>query len=147
MELQGTYLLGSFDGEKFTPETDKLRYFSGKMYAAQTFNNIPDNDGRRIQIGWGQIDMKVMPFNSQMMFPMEFTLRSTREGIRLFSEPIKEINLLHNKAFSWKNLSKDEANVKLKSLTGDLFQLKMKIKFARWNRFRDELQWQFIISL
>ena len=124
----GTYLLGSFDGEKFTPETDKLRYFSGKMYAAQTFNNIPDNDGRRIQIGWGQIDMKVMPFNSQMMFPMEFTLRSTREGIRLFSEPIKEINLLHNKAFSWKNLSKDEANVKLKSLTGDLFQLKMKIK-------------------
>ncbi len=124
----GTYMLGSFDGKKFIPETDKLRYFSGNMYAAQTFNNIPKKDGRRIQIGWGNIDLKGMPFNSQMMFPTEFTLRTTREGIRLFSEPVKEIDLLHKKTYTWKNLSRNEANEKLKDLSGDLFHIKMKIK-------------------
>ncbi len=124
----GTYMLGSFDGKKFTPETNKLRYFSGNMYAAQTFNNIPEKDGRRIQIGWGNIDLKGMPFNSQMMFPTEFTLRATREGVRLFSEPIKEIDLLHNETYTWNNLSREEANEKLKDLSGDLFHIKMKIK-------------------
>ncbi len=124
----GTYMLGSFDGKKFTPETDKLRYFSGNMYAAQTFNNIPEKDGRRIQIGWGNIDLKEMPFNSQMMFPTEFTLRTTIEGIRLFSEPIKEIDKLHKKTYTWENLSREEANEKLKDLSGDLFHIKMKIK-------------------
>ncbi|MFV0591729.1 MAG: 2,6-beta-D-fructofuranosidase [Draconibacterium sp.] len=124
----GTYMLGTFDGKKFTPETDKLMYFRGKMYAAQTFNNITEQDGRRIQIGWGQIDQKGMPFNSMMMFPTEFTLQTTREGVRLFSEPIAEIEQLHAKSFKWENLSKDEANEKLRDLKGDIFHVKMKVK-------------------
>lgn len=124
----GTYLLGSFDGKTFTPETDKLRYFSGKMYAAQTFNNIPEEDGRRIQIGWGQIDQRGMPFNGMMMFPTEFSLRTTREGVRLFSEPIAEIETLHQKSYKWENLTGAEANEKLKEVKGDIFQIKMKIK-------------------
>ena len=47
----GTYMLGSFDGQTFTPEAGKYYYYTGSMYAAQTYSNIPASDGRRIQIG------------------------------------------------------------------------------------------------
>ncbi|KOH43647.1 glycoside hydrolase family 32 protein [Sunxiuqinia dokdonensis] len=132
----GTYLIGAFDGEAFTPETDKLRYFRGKMYAAQTFNNVPEEDGRRIQIGWGQIEQPGMPFNSMMMFPTEMTLRSTREGVRMFSEPIKEIENLHSKTYSWTNLDREQANEEFKSLSGDAFHIRMKIRLLKGTEFR-----------
>ena len=59
----GTYMLGSFDGQTFTPEAGKYYYYTGSMYAAQTYSNIPASDGRRIQIGWGRISHDGMPFN------------------------------------------------------------------------------------
>ena len=124
----GTYLLGEFNGKEFIPETDKLRYYRGKMYAAQTFNNIPEKNGRRIQIGWGQIDQTGMPFNGMMMFPTELTLRTTREGVRLYSEPIAEIEQLHKNSYSWENLTREEANEKFKELSGDIFHIKLKVK-------------------
>jgi sucrose-6-phosphate hydrolase SacC (GH32 family) len=119
----GTYMTGSFDGEKFSPEHGKYFYNWGSQYAAQTYNNI--QDGRRIQIGWGRIEHKGMAFNQMMLFPCELTLRTTPEGIRLFCEPVKEIENLHQKSFSWSNLTTDEANEKLKEVKGDLFHVKM----------------------
>jgi len=34
-----------------------------------------------------------------MNFPVELTLRTTDEGVRLFANPVKEIELLHRKSF------------------------------------------------
>ena len=119
----GTYMTGNFDGETFTPEHGKYFYTWGSQYAAQTYNNIPD--GRRIQIGWGRIEHKGMPFNQMMLFPCELTLRTTAEGVRLFCEPVKEIESLHQKSYSWSNLTGEEANEKLKEVKGDLFHLRM----------------------
>ncbi|HUX97272.1 MAG TPA: DUF4980 domain-containing protein [Bacteroidales bacterium] len=119
----GTYMTGSFDGENFTPEHGKYFYSWGSQYAAQTYNNVPD--GRRIQIGWGRIEHKGMSFNQMMLFPCELTLRKTTEGTRLFCEPIKEIESLHQKSFSWNNLTGEEVNEKLKDVKSDLIHLKM----------------------
>lgn len=132
----GTYMIGEFDGQKFIPETDKLNYFAGKMYAAQTYNNIPESDGRRIQIGWGQIFHPGMSYNQMMTFPTELTLRSTRSGIRLFSEPIREIGNLHIKSYNWSDMTVDEANEKLKSVKGDLFHIKMIVEVLEEIYFR-----------
>lgn len=61
-------------------------------YAAQTYSDIPAADGRRIQIAWmNGGKYPGMPFNQQMSIPRVFTLRTTSEGIRLFMEPIKEL--------------------------------------------------------
>ncbi len=88
------YMIGRFDGKKFTPEHEgKHRVHWGQYYASQTFDRMPD--GRRIQIGWGRIDMEGMPFNQMMTFPCRLTLRTTAEGVRMFAEPIEEIQLLH----------------------------------------------------
>ena len=53
----GAYQVGSFDGKAFQPEhKDKIRYNWGNcFYASQTYSDVPAEDGRRIQIAWGQI--------------------------------------------------------------------------------------------
>jgi len=90
------YAIGRFDGKRFTPDHEgRHRVHWGAYYASQTFNNAPG--GRRVQIGWGRITMKGMPFNQMMTFPCELTLRTTPDGLRMFAEPVKEIALLHKK--------------------------------------------------
>ena len=72
----GTYLVGSFNGEEFTPETAKMKSDFGKnYYATQTWSNIPADDGRVIQIAWMRNgEFPGMPFNGQMTFPTELEL-------------------------------------------------------------------------
>jgi len=92
----GEYLIGRFDGTTFTKESGKHKGDYGKnFYAAQTYSDIPESDGRRILIGWmNGGKYPGMPFNQQMAFPCELTLRSTPEGIRMFKWPVKEIETL-----------------------------------------------------
>lgn len=106
----GTYMLGDFDGKKFTPVSGKHQNANGAIYAAQTFTNIPAADGRRIQIGWDRIDNPGMPFKSQMSLPTELTLKTTSDGVRLFCKPVKEVDLLQGAALTeGKNLTPAEA--------------------------------------
>ena len=108
-----TYMIGRFDGKVFTPESGKHRFSTGAIYAAQTFNNVPD--GRRIQIGWANIDHRGMPFKGQMLLPTELSLRTTKEGVRLVSKPIKEVaSLLKPLYSSQKALSEREVNQALR---------------------------------
>jgi fructan beta-fructosidase len=106
----GTYMLGSFDGETFTPEKGKYYYGNGAIYAAQTFDNIPDSDGRRIQIGWGRIQQPGMPFNMMMLLPTELSLHTTQDGIRLFNSPVKEVDILQKEGYSGENLDAEKAS-------------------------------------
>lgn len=125
----GTYMIGNFDGETFKPEHGKYYYSWGDLYAAQTFNNIPD--GRRIQIAWGRIQQPNMPYNNMMLFPSELTLRTTSDGVRLFCEPVKEIETLHENKYSFKNLTTDEVNQKLKDINSELLHVELDIEMDR----------------
>lgn len=126
-----TYMIGSFDGKAFKPEGGKYYFSSGSIYAAQTYNNIPEADGRRIQIGWGRIPQEGMPFNNMMLLPTELTLRKTKDGIRLFSVPVKEAEQLFSPVQKWTNLSSSEANQKLKEFyKADKLRIKATIKLS-----------------
>lgn len=95
-DASGKYVVGDFDGRKFSVEQHLTRYEhgGGYFYAAQTFNNAPN--GRRIQIGWGRdITHPGMPFNQAMLFPTALTLKMTTDGYRLCPAPVNEINTLH----------------------------------------------------
>ena len=104
----GNHLIGIFDGNRFNAESEVLRTeFGANCYAAQTWDNIPDSDGRRLQIAWmSGGNYPDMPFNQQMSFPCELTLRTTPEGIRLFREPVKEIENLHQKYLMFSDRNK-----------------------------------------
>ena len=85
----GAYQVGAFDGKKFSPEeSGKQRFNWGNcFYASQTYSNVPPEDGRRIQIAWGQIGHPEMPFNQQMNFPVQLTLRRTDAGAAPLRQP------------------------------------------------------------
>ncbi|SOD15062.1 GH32 C-terminal domain-containing protein [Pedobacter xixiisoli] len=126
-----TYMIGSFDGKKFTPEAGKYMNVKGTLYAAQTFTNIPEADGRRIQMGWGRVNHPEMPFNGMMLLPTELTLRTTKDGVRMFSEPIKEAGQLFEKVNEWSSLTSGTANDKLKEYKGaDQLRIKTTIKLS-----------------
>ncbi len=87
------YAIGNFDGKKFTPEhPGKHQVHWGPYYASQCFSNPPD--GRVVQIGWARIDMPGMPFNQTFSVPTQLTLHTTSDGIRMFADPIKELEKL-----------------------------------------------------
>ena len=93
------YLIGTFNGTKFSPETPLLPGDAGNgFYAAQTFSDIPAQDGRHIQIAWMRGGVYPdMPFNQQMSFPCALTLRPTSDGPRLCRWPVREIAALYDK--------------------------------------------------
>ena len=120
----GEYLLGQFDGKTFTPEPDRLPLSRGNcFYAAQTFSNIPASDGRRIQIGWGQTTTEGMPFNQMMLLATVLTLRTTADGIRMFVEPVAEIEALYAKTHSFNGETVGEGSDLLAGIEGDLFDI------------------------
>lgn len=125
----GTYMIGSFDGKTFTPESGKYYYCTGSLYASQTFNNIPASDGRRIQIGWGRIQQRGMPFNNMMLLPTELTLRQTKDGLRLFSMPVKETGQLFTSVLKVPGMSSSIAE-KHMTVVGQEDKLLVKIKFS-----------------
>jgi fructan beta-fructosidase len=89
------YQVGTFDGERFTPETPKLPGHRGRgFYAAQTFSDLPAADGRRIQIGWLQAPSPGMPFNQCLSVPLKLDLVATPDGPRLTWLPVKELERL-----------------------------------------------------
>lgn len=95
-DASGRYVVGDFDGKKFSVEQalTQYDYGGGYFYASQTYNNAPDK--RRIQIGWGRnIRHPGMPFNQAMLFPTELRLRKTNYGLRLCPTPVREIKALH----------------------------------------------------
>lgn len=122
----GAYAVGSFDGKKFFPDHEgKHRFsFGNSFYASQTFNDIPPEDGRRIQVAWGRIGHPSMPFNQMMLFPIELTLRTTDQGIRLFANPVKDVGLLDRKEHAWKEQTLKEGENLLSGISGDLFHIR-----------------------
>ncbi len=128
----GSYVIGKFDGTDFKPEGDAIRlYDGGTAYAAQSYSDIPQSDGRRIQISWLRCEMTGMPFNQQMGFPVELTLRTTDDGIRMFSEPVREIENIYGKAYSWKSLAVAPGENPLSSVSGDLFDIRADITVGK----------------
>jgi len=121
----GHYLIGDFDGKEFKPETDAIGFHTGNcFYASQTYTNIPESDGRRIQIAWGRIATPGMPFNQCMLFPVTLTLRRTEDGARLFAEPIAEIKNIQGKRHTWGSETVAPGKNLLSDLKGELFHIR-----------------------
>ena len=122
----GHYSIGSFDGRKFTEETQRFPCDVGpNFYATQTWGNTETGDGRRIQVAWmREPAFPDMPFNQQISFPCELTLRGTPAGPRVFREPVKEIAFLHDGEDNWKNRELRANELLPLEPAGELFHIK-----------------------
>ncbi len=128
----GNYLIGTFDGIRFSPESEILKAdWGANFYAAQTWSDIPKSDGRTIQIAWmagGKYPN--MPFNQQMSFPCELSLKTTPQGIRLYRQPVKEIKLLYQNEYQWNNQTIEPGTNLLSDISGELFDISIEIELG-----------------
>jgi sucrose-6-phosphate hydrolase SacC (GH32 family) len=130
------YEVGEFDRARWKgfgdteKNEDRLRFdYGDAWYAAQAFNQAPD--GRVVHVGWLRSKQPGyrpfleagMPFTQQMSIPVEITLRTTPDGIRMFRNPVREIETLYSKSTKLESVSVEEANTKLAKLTPELIDL------------------------
>lgn len=91
------YAVGRFDSTTFTPTTAMRPLDFGRpqaLSANQTWKHLPD--GRVVQICWirgGKYPG--MPFDQQLSFPTELTLRRINDDLRLCKQPVAEIASLY----------------------------------------------------
>ncbi|NJL74211.1 MAG: hypothetical protein HC892_03380 [Saprospiraceae bacterium] len=99
------YFVGSFDGKTFKNDNPPNRLlwidYGKDNYAGVTFSDIPEQDGRRLFMGWmsnWQYATKVptTAWRSAMTLPRAFNLKTTKDGIRLISTPAKELEILRS---------------------------------------------------
>jgi sucrose-6-phosphate hydrolase SacC (GH32 family) len=123
----GKYSIGDFTGTEFKEETAQFDSDAGpNFYATQTWENAPD--GRRVQVAWMQGGIYPdMPFNQQVTFPRELTLRATPEGPRLFRQPIREIETLHHIEETWTDRALSPGQTLPLAPAGDLFRVQAEL--------------------
>ncbi|MFG0333531.1 MAG: glycoside hydrolase family 32 protein, partial [Maioricimonas sp. JB049] len=98
----GEYFVGHFDGTSFTQEgpADAVNWvdYGRDFYAPVSWSDIPDEDGRRIWIGWMNNWQTAMlpthPWRGAMSVPRSRSLRHEKGGYRLIQRPVRELQSL-----------------------------------------------------
>lgn len=98
----GEYFVGDFDGERFTCKdpTNPSQWvdYGRDFYAAVSWSDVPERDGRRVWIGWMNnwetCLVPTSPWRSEMSIPRTLTLRECRDGLRLVQRPVQELAAL-----------------------------------------------------
>ena len=131
--IDGSYIIGTFDGHKFltlagkpasTADRVSSLVIPGNYYATMTWENAPD--ARRVQITWMRGGRYPgMPFNQQMTMPSGLTLHSTKDGPRLRMNPLKELETLRTKTHKWNNVVLKAGENPLSGIKGELFDLEV----------------------
>ena len=115
-KLNSAYVVGSFDGQTFTPEMEPAPGHSGPaFYAAQNFNHDPL--GRQVMLGWLQhAEYPGMPFSQGMTVPLELSLQPGTDQAapyRLCFQPIAGLAGLRASSALHSGLSLAAANQQL----------------------------------
>lgn len=124
----GVYSVGTFDGREYREEgTRKTCDLGPNFYATQSWHDAPN--GRRVQASWMRGSFfPGMPFNQQVSFPCDLTLRSSPDGLRLFRQPIPELEALHLPAKTWKTQTLGAGKALTLAESGDLYRLKAEVE-------------------
>ena len=87
------YLIGSFDGKRFTPETAGQLNYGDVSYAAQSWSDEPR--GRRLRTAFIKQVVPGQPFGCCMDLPQEMRLKTVNGVLRLCAWPVPEIEGLY----------------------------------------------------
>lgn len=139
----GVYLVGKFDGQKFTPETQPQRLHNGNCwYAAQVYSDL--GDGRCILVPWGRLPngeiFRGVTFNQMMGLPVELTLHSTSSGASLVVSPVRELKCLRQTTHSIKPQTLAPGDNPLAGIYSDLFEIEAEIAVGAAKQIAFELR-------
>ncbi|MYL32135.1 glycoside hydrolase family 32 protein [Pontibacillus yanchengensis] len=98
------YFVGHFDGSTFVPEPASVNWldFGKDNYAGVSFSDIPNEDGRRIYVGWmsNWLYANEVPtdgWRSQMTVPRTLSLQKKEGVYQLIQEPVQELDAYFTK--------------------------------------------------
>lgn len=139
VEGDGSFVMGSFDGKVFSPESIRMKSDFGRGFqGSKTWNHVPVGDGRALQIAWiNDGDYSEMPFSGQMTFPSELVISKFNTGTYLIRQPVREIEKLYGKSQKWEkeNLIPGLNNNLIKKVKGELFHIKGQFDLKTCNSF------------
>ncbi|MBS2100291.1 glycoside hydrolase family 32 protein [Carboxylicivirga linearis] len=118
------YFVGDFDGSSFQPDVDTAKWLDWGMdnYAGVTWSDIPEEDGRRLFIGWMSNwqyaqEVPTESWRSAMTLPRELKLVQEKDDIIIVSNPIKEFNVLKEQhQMDYETLLSGEVPIDIKEL-------------------------------
>ena len=136
------YFIGKFDGKKFTNDNTKetiLWLDHGRdNYAGVTWSDLPSEDGRRIYIAWmnnwryaNEVPTDV--WRGSMTLPRDLKLISTKTGIRVSQQVVKEIEQLRGNRHVWKDLRIEPKNNFRKNLDTDQLEISLTFEIGNEN--------------
>jgi fructan beta-fructosidase len=99
------FFVGDWDGTRFTADPEisggEIMWadYGTDYYAAISWNNVPEDDGRRIMIGWMNNwdyanEIPTSPWRSAMSLPRTVQLKEIDGQIRIIQQPIHELERL-----------------------------------------------------
>lgn len=134
MDANFAYLVGTYDGQRFTAETKMLRCEYGhasNVYASQSWKKTPQECSPLMQMAFLRYPKEPrLTWHSQMSFPVELHLRKQPEGIRLCRQPIQAIERLRVEQQHWNDLTVTPGRNPIAGLRGDLFDLRADVELA-----------------
>jgi fructan beta-fructosidase len=126
------YFIGEFDGLTFTNDysNDTILWLDHGRdnYAGVTWSDIPNEDGRRIFLGWMSNwkyanETPTVSWRSAMTIPRELTLTESSDGVRIIQNPISELEKIRQEKYSWDELMiKPNENI-LSNVSGDQLEI------------------------
>ncbi|MBU5344655.1 PfkB family carbohydrate kinase [Paenibacillus lautus] len=108
------YFIGEFDGNTFindnSPDHIMWLDYGRDNYAGVTWSDIPEQDGRRVIIGWMSNwkyanETPTGAWRGAMTLPRVLSLTNRDEGIVLTQMPVREIEQLRKESRKWNMLT------------------------------------------
>jgi len=135
------YFIGDWDGKEFIP--DETVHASGEplwvdygtdFYAAISWNNIPEEDGRRIWVGWMNNwdyanSIPTDPWRSAQSIPRSLHLVSSESSIQLVQKPVEELQKLRGEKKELQSLAAESSATSLaeEGISGAAFEMIVEI--------------------
>lgn len=129
------YFIGSFDGKTFKndnlPAVKLWTDYGKDFYAAMSYSDIPQEDGRRIWLGWMSnwrypFAMPTGVWKGNMSLPRELRLRDIPgEGLRMIQEPVEELAMLRGKPRKLKKQTLVPGDNPFEALKGTSYEAEM----------------------
>ncbi len=160
------YFVGDFDGTTFTPEKnmealeEKHNFwidFGRDNYAGVTWSNVPDEDGRKLFLGWMSNwlyaqEVPTVTWRSAMTVARELKLIKEDDRYLVTSEPVEELNKFRGTGITKKDIVVTNNTAVLNSSEVDLAKAEIRfrindLKETTYNfRLSNDADEEFIVS-
>ncbi|WP_299129748.1 glycoside hydrolase family 32 protein [uncultured Winogradskyella sp.] len=144
------YFIGDFNGQNFTLDwafANQLKRenavwldYGRDNYAGVTWSNIPEDDGRRLFIGWMSNwdyarDVPTYKWRSTMTIPRTLKLKKQNNDYYIASKPVAELNNFVEKNIEKEALSIETQHSLLEDKNVDLSKAKLSFTLSQLKNF------------